>query len=79
MHMSKMIQIRNVPDEVHRRLKARAAEAGMTLSDYLRREVTEVARRPTVHDLVERLRSRTAVHLPTSAASAVREERDLRT
>src|SRR6185437_15336512 len=45
-HMSKMIQIRHVPDRLHRRLKARAAAAGMPLSDYLRRELR--ARRPVI-------------------------------
>ena len=45
-HMSTMIQIRNVPDALHRRLKARAALAGMSLSDYLLSEIREVAERP---------------------------------
>ena len=44
--MAKMIQIRNVPDEVHQALKIRAAKEGMSLSDFLRREVTRVAARP---------------------------------
>ena len=46
--MSKMIQIRNVPDALHRRLKARAAEAGMSLSDYLLAELRRSAERPTL-------------------------------
>jgi antitoxin FitA len=44
---SKMIQIRHVPEDVHARLKARAAKAGMSLSDYLLREITRLANRPT--------------------------------
>ena len=53
--MSKMIQIRNVPDELHRKLKVRAAERGTTLSDYLLAEVEEIADRPTLSELMERL------------------------
>jgi plasmid stability protein len=54
-HMSKMIQIRNVPDELHRKLKVRAAERGTSLSDFLLAEVEEIADRPTVAELMERL------------------------
>jgi plasmid stability protein len=46
--MSTMIQIRNVPDALHRRLKSRAALAGMSLSDYLLQQIREVAERPTI-------------------------------
>jgi antitoxin FitA len=53
--MSKMIQIRHVPDELHRKLKVRAAERGMSLSDFLLAEVEEIADRPTVAELMERL------------------------
>jgi antitoxin FitA len=55
--MSKMIQIRNVPDELHRKLKVRAAERGMTLSDYLLTEVEQVADKPTLAELMARLGS----------------------
>lgn len=54
--MSKMIQIRNVPDDVHARLKARAAAAGMSLSEYLLAEVERYARRPTIEEITERIR-----------------------
>lgn len=74
--MAKMIQIRNVPDDIHRTLKIRAAEAGMTLSDYLRREVEQVARRPTTRELIERLRSRSPVRIRTSPAAIIRRQRD---
>lgn len=52
--MSAMIQIRHVPDPLHRKLKARAAEAGMTLSDYLKRELTYLVARPTAAELAAR-------------------------
>ena len=48
----KMIQIRNVPEALHRKLKARAAEAGMSLSDYLLREMRKTAERPTMEELM---------------------------
>jgi len=76
--MSKMIQIRNVPDALHRRLKVRAAEAGMSLSDYLLADLRRSAERPTPAELRERLRSRTPVSPPISTARAVREARDSR-
>lgn len=55
--MSKMIQIRNVPDDVHRTLKVRAAEAGMSLSDYLKRDLVRAAGQPTWQELEARLRA----------------------
>ena len=73
-----MIQIRNVPDDLHRELKVRAARAGMSLSDYLLDEVRRVADRPTVEEMRARLASRTPVDLGMSAADAVRFERDHR-
>jgi len=74
--MSKMIQIRNVPDEIHRVLKVRAAQAGTTLSDYLLREMTAVAQRPTVEELIERVRRRGSARPDEDSARAVRAERD---
>jgi len=76
--MSKMIQIRNVPDTLHRTLKARAAMAGMSLSDFLLAEIRRLAERPTMEELRERLHRRDPVKLKKSAAQAVREERDAR-
>jgi plasmid stability protein len=73
--MSIMVQIRNMPDGLHRRLKARAAEAGMSLTEYLLGELRRVAETPTREELLERLRARTPVDLPESAADAVRAER----
>lgn len=77
LHM-KMIQIRNVPDEIHRRLKARAALEGTSLSEYLRAQIQVVAERPTVAELRQRLESRNRVRARESASAAVRAERDAR-
>ena len=74
--MSKMIQIRNVPDEIHRVLKLRAVQAGMTLSDYLLKEVTAVAQRTTVEELTQRIRRRGAAQPGEDSVEAVRAERD---
>ncbi|MGE3844199.1 MAG: hypothetical protein AB7I50_21715 [Vicinamibacterales bacterium] len=76
--MSKMIQVRNVPDAVHRTLKARAAMAGMTLSDFLLAEIRRLAERPTIEELRERLHRRESVNVKMSAAQAVRQERNAR-
>jgi len=78
MHMSKMIQILNVPDDVHSVLKAQAALEGMTLSDYLLREVQGLAERPTASQLRQRLGSRSPVKPHLAPADAVRAERDQR-
>jgi plasmid stability protein len=74
--MSKMIQLRNVPDELHRKLKARAAIEGMSLSDYLLAEIRRSAERPTLNELRQRLHQRAAVVPDVSPAEAVREERE---
>jgi antitoxin FitA len=71
-----MTQIRNVPEALHRRLKARAALAGLSLSDYLRAEIAEAADRPTVEDLRARLAARAPVSPTPDPAIAVREERE---
>lgn len=76
--MSKMIQLRHVPDSLHRTLKARAAIAGMSLSDYLVSELRQIAELPTLAELRERLRHREPARLRISAARAVRAERDAR-
>lgn len=74
--MTTMIQIRNVPDTLHRRLKSRAALAGMSLSDYLLREIREVAERPTLGELQARLERRSAMNPSVAPAQMVRAERD---
>jgi antitoxin FitA len=74
--MDVMIQIRNVPEALHRRLKSRAALAGMSLSDYLLSEIRQVAERPTIDELCARLRVRAETTPSVSPAEAVRAERD---
>ncbi len=76
--MSKMIQLRNVPDALHRGLKARAAMAGMSLSDYLLAEIKEIAQRPTLAELRERLHTRKPVRVQLDSARLVQEEREAR-
>jgi len=76
--MATMIQIRNVPEALHRRLKSRAALAGMSLSDYLLSEIRQVAERPTIEELRTRLQSRGETALSVPPAEAVRAERDRR-
>jgi len=76
--MSKMIQLRNVPDALHRSLKARAAMAGMSLSDYLLAEIREIAERPTLAEFRERLHQRKPVAVEIDSARMVREEREAR-
>jgi hypothetical protein len=60
VHMSKMIQIRNVPDDLHRELKMRAAAAGMSMSDYIKRELGRKRRRSTIKEIRERSKGRSA-------------------
>ena len=74
--MSRMVQIRNVPDALHRKLKIRAADAGRTLSDYLLAELERLAARPTRHEMLARIHSRKRVTLKTSVATVIREERE---
>lgn len=76
--MSRMIQIRNVPDELHREVKARAARAGMTLSDYLLREVERITATPPVEEVLERFATKVRPGLSETPAEAVRAERDSR-
>ncbi len=73
-----MIQLRNVPDDLHRNLKARAALAGMSLTDYLLTEIRELAERPTLAELRERLHRRKPVSVRFDSARLVREEREAR-
>ncbi len=73
-----MVQIRNMPDSLHRELKSRAALAGMSLSDYLLDEVRRIAERPTIAEMKARLAKLPPVNLSISPADMVREERDRR-
>ncbi len=74
--MSIMVQIRNVPEDLHRTLKSRAALAGMSLSDYLLNEIRQVAERPTMEEMRARLASRTPVITTESTVDILRAERD---
>ena len=74
--MSTMIQIRNVPRDMHRILKTRAAQRGMTLSDFLLREIAEIARRPTVDEWLEQVAARQPATDLKGSARAVRAERE---
>ncbi len=71
-----MIQIRNVPDELHRKLKARAAREGTTLSDYLLSEIEQVAEKPTLRELMERLKHDEPVEVDEPPEVTIRRLRD---
>lgn len=73
-----MVQIRNMPEDLHRKLKARAALGGMSLSDYLLAEVRQAAERPTPEELRQRLAGREPVRARPAPVEAVRRERDRR-
>jgi plasmid stability protein len=62
------VQIRGVPDDIHRRLKSQAAMAGQSLNDYLLARMTEIARLPTISELAERIAGREPYTGPSSAA-----------
>jgi hypothetical protein len=77
LHMSKMIQIRNVPDELHRNLKQRAALAGMSMSDYIKQELDRKSRKSTIKEIGARSRGRSAGSTMTTqdVVDAIREVR----
>jgi len=74
----KLLQIRNVPDEVHRSLKARAAMEGQSLSEFALGELRRSLERPTRRELVERVQSRERAVVSKRSVDAVRAERDAR-
>jgi plasmid stability protein len=76
--MARVIQIRNVPEALHRVLKVRARTAGMSLSGYLLRELQEIADRPTLAEFGERLRSRGRLSTTLDTVRLLREERATR-
>lgn len=71
-----MIQIRNVPDELHRTLKARAAKSGMTLSDYLLSEIEQIAKKPTMKEWLDRVAKLEPVEVDEPPAVTIRRMRD---
>lgn len=74
--MAKTIQIREVPDDIHRTLRTRAAAAGVSLSEYLRGEIVRVAARPPVADVLARAGLRGGGASAEEVAEAVRASRD---
>lgn len=75
--MSSMIQIRNVPDDVHRTLKMRAAAAGMSLSDYIKRDLVQAACGPSLEEIDDRIRARGPSRVSAqTVVAALREVRD---
>jgi plasmid stability protein len=78
MSKTTMIQIRNVPNDFHRRLKARAALEGMSMSDYVLREVGKALEVPTRQEVLDRLRARPVRRLKPSPTDVIRAERDSR-
>lgn len=76
--MSKMIQLRHVPDALHRRLKARAALSGLPLSDFLIREVRKIAEHPSAEEMAERLQQRAPYRGKIGPTEIIRAERDRR-
>lgn len=76
VHMSKMIQVRNVPDELHRALKASAAAEGMTLSDYIKRELADLTGKASLDEIDARVRARGPSNVETSwVVQVIREAR----
>lgn len=71
-----MVQIRSVPTELHRRLKARAAMEGISMSDFILREIRKALDRPMRQDILARLRAQPVRKLRVSAADVIRAERD---
>lgn len=76
--MAKMIQLRHVPDTLHRQLKARASLAGLSLSDFLIREARKIAEQPTAEEMLQRLKRRERYTGKLSPTDVLREERDTR-
>jgi plasmid stability protein len=76
LRMAVMVQIRNVPEDLHRKLKARAALASMSISEYLLREIEKSLARPTPEELLQRLRQHGRVDLSEPIAKAVAAERE---
>lgn len=76
--MTKTIQLRHVPDALHRQLKARAAKSGLPLSVYLIREIGKIAEQPTLDEMRVRLQGRERYHGKRAPTELLRAERDSR-
>ncbi len=73
--MSKMIQVRNVPERLHRELVKRARARGQTLTDFIQALLEREASRPPADEVFERISGRKPVRLGGRAADLIREER----
>ncbi len=73
--MSKMLQIRNVPDDLHRRLKAKSALAGLSMSEYVLREIRKSLTRPTREEVLARIAALPPIELDPPVAEVLRDER----
>jgi plasmid stability protein len=73
--MGVLIQVRDVPEDVHRKLKSRAAAQGISLSEYVRRMMERDARRPSMEELSARIEARGRVHLDPPSEEIIREIR----
>jgi len=76
--MSRMLQVRNLPDQIHRTLKSRAAREGMTLSDFVKRELQNSASLPTQQEWLDRVARAKPVRSDRTAAQIIRALRDSR-
>ncbi len=76
--MNKMLQVRNLKSETHRKVKVRAAEEGVTVTEWVTRLIDRELKRPSMAELYARLKTRKPVHLSPSAAETIRQERDSR-
>jgi hypothetical protein len=76
--MSKMLQVRNVPDDVHGTLKSRAAREGMSLSDFVKRELERTAQRPSVLEWLDRSQQAKPLSAKRTPVQVLRELRDAR-
>ncbi len=76
INMSKMVQVRHLPDAVHKQLKIRAIQHSTSLSEYLAKELTRIANTPLLDEVLERIQQREQVVLSEESTSAVRAERD---
>jgi plasmid stability protein len=74
--MGILLQVRDLPEDVHRTLKARAAASGTSLSEYVRGLLARAAARPTAHELARRIEARGPVRLGTPGEAVIRELRD---
>ena len=76
--MNKHVQIRNISDAIHRKLKVRAAERGMTVTDYVKRLIESDLAKPDWHEIARRIQAMPPLELAESSAAMIRHERDSR-